>query len=1015
MDMKLKLISSMLMALTASSSAVTLPTKYTTPKDIGVINKERIEYWLEKRGELPANATAEQRQRAIENYVNIQSLKEQKLPAAISKQMYIGERTPTKGALTVKGVKVLEKQRQSANSEQTTTVKVLALLVDFPDLKHDNNRLTASDTSMYYDDYPVEHYNDLLFSTSGYEGPAGQTIESAYQFYQQESGGSLFFTGQVNGWITADNNAAHYGGNDENGDDQDVQALVLEAVTKAVSELNIDLAEFDNTDLFDVDTDGNVNEPDGIIDHVMLFHSSVGEEAGGGVLAEDAIWSHRFFVFDPDTQKPVPVPGSDILLYGYTINPIDAATGVVVHEFGHDLGLPDEYDTANGLLGSPVGDWSVMASGSWVGTPAGTRPVGFSAYARDELQRVYQGNWIDQLTIDIADLESQSINLVEAINHDDDVNQIKVLLPNEQEEFAAPFAGDYQYYSNNGNLLNNQMTFSVSVPSEAPQLQMMARWEIEVDYDYAQVLVNGEPLAGNHTKVTNQFHPEVTNFITGSSSNVDGAQGDNAWVPLTFDLTAYAGIDVEVVISYVTDEAVGGFGIAVDDINVTSGSATVYSDDAETADVATLTGFVRIGDKRDKQPHNYYIQLRSHTGTDAELGDSDYDAGVLVWYRDQNIRNNRVNAHPGEVFIGVVDADQNPIIRSGSLSGTGTQIRDAAFSQFQQSSLTGDNHLSANAVFSDKNDYSFAHQPESGIDLPVYGLRMEVTSQSADSSSATIELSNEGAAHIRNVHDGLTVELSLADVQIKAESVVTWNLGDGTELTGTTVQHTYAAAGDFDVSVSFETDAGITTLEKPLKVGEKVAGSISATSNGLNVSFEASLTGGEGNLTYRWQFGDGSDLSKSVSPDHEYEAAGTYQVTLTVTDQTAQSYSFTTEVVLAEALNVTVTRTVNNLNATFGITVSGGDENYTYAWDFGDGNTSSLAQPTHTYANAGTYNVSVTVTDGNGVTGSASTTVVATSAVVTPPSSSSGGSGGGSLGYFLFIVALITGYRRIKN
>ncbi|WP_448547117.1 immune inhibitor A domain-containing protein [Thalassotalea fusca] len=1013
--MKLKLISTLLMTLAASSSAATLPTKHTTPKDIGVINKERIEYWLEKRGELPTNATPEQRQRAIANYVNLQSLKEHKLPAAISKQLYINERTPTKGALTVKGVKVLEKQRQSANSEQTTTVKVLALLVDFPDLKHDNNRLTASDTSMYYDEYPVAHYNDLLFSTSGYAGPSGQSIESAYQFYQQESGGSLFFTGQANGWITADNNAAHYGGNDENGDDQDVQALVLEAVTKAVSELNIDLAEYDNTDLFDVDGDGNVNEPDGIIDHVMLFHSSVGEEAGGGVLAEDAIWSHRFFVFDPVSQEPVPVPGSDIKLYGYTINPIDAATGVVVHEFGHDLGLPDEYDTANGLLGSPVGDWSVMASGSWVGSPAGTRPVGFSAYARDELQRVYQGNWIDQLTIDLTDLDTQTINLVEAINHDGDVNQVKVLLPNEQVEFAAPFAGDYQYYSNSGHQLNHQMTFSVSVPSDTPQLEFMARWEIEVDYDYAQVLINGEQIAGSHTKVSNQFHPAVTNFITGLSSDVAEAQGDDAWVQLTFDLVDYAGSDVNVTIAYVTDEAAGGFGIAVDDIKVTSGSTVAYSDDAETADVATLTGFTRMGDKIDALPHNYYIQLRSHTGTDAKLGDSDYDAGVLVWYRNQNVRNNRVNAHPGEVFIGVVDADQNPIVRSGRLSGTGTQIRDAAFSQFQQSSLTGDNHLSANSVFSDKNNYSFAHQPESGIDLPIYGLRMEVTSQSADSSSATIELSNDGAANIRNVQDGLTVELSLADVQTKAGSVVTWTMGDGTELTGATVQHTYAAAGDFDVSVDYETDAGSSTLEKPLKVGEKVAGSINATINGLNVSFDADLTGGEGSLTYRWQFGDGSDLSKSVSADHDYETAGTYQVTLTVTDQTAQSYSFTTEVVLAEALNVEVTRTVNNLNATFGITVSGGDENYTYAWDFGDGNTSTLAQPTHTYANAGTYNVSVTVTDGNGVAGSASTTLIATSPVVTPPSSKSGGSGGGSLGYFLFIVAMITGYRRIKN
>ena len=49
--------------------------------------------------------------------------------------------------------------------------------------------------------------------------------------------------------------------------------------------------------------------------------------------------------------------------YDYTIEPEDGAVGVFAHEFGHDLGLPDEYDTKYTGAGEPINSWSVMSGG----------------------------------------------------------------------------------------------------------------------------------------------------------------------------------------------------------------------------------------------------------------------------------------------------------------------------------------------------------------------------------------------------------------------------------------------------------------------------------------------------------------------------------------------------------------------------------------------------------------------------------------------------------------------------
>ena len=74
----------------------------------------------------------------------------------------------------------------------------------------------------------------------------------------------------------------------------------------------------------------------------MVVHAGVGQEAGGGKLKDDAIWSHRSklgskpYAID-GTKSSVSNWGGKMAAYDYTIEPEDGAVGVFAHEYGHDL------------------------------------------------------------------------------------------------------------------------------------------------------------------------------------------------------------------------------------------------------------------------------------------------------------------------------------------------------------------------------------------------------------------------------------------------------------------------------------------------------------------------------------------------------------------------------------------------------------------------------------------------------------------------------------------------------
>lgn len=136
--------------------------------------------------------------------------------------------------------------------------------------------------------------------------------------------------------------------------------------------------------------------------------------------------------------------------------------------------------------------------------------------------------------------------------------------------------------------------------------------------------------------------------------------------------------------------------------------------------------------------------------------------------------------------------------------------------------------------------------------------------------------------------------------------------------------------------------------------------------------------------SYAWAFGDGS-TGTGATAEHSYTAAGSYDVQLTVTDGSGSTASVThTLTVTAPPANkppaATFTSTVDNLAAAFDATGSTDPDGTVsgYAWDFGDGSTGTGATTSHSYAAAGSYQVTLTVTDDDGATGQLARTITAT-------------------------------------
>lgn len=189
-----------------------------------------------------------------------------------------------------------------------------------------------------------------------------------------------------------------------------------------------------------------------------------------------------------------------------------------------------------------------------------------------------------------------------------------------------------------------------------------------------------------------------------------------------------------------------------------------------------------------------------------------------------------------------------------------------------------------------------------------------------------------------------------------------WDFGDISFGSGATTSHTYAGPGPYYACLTVTNytatgDSCKATYCDSIRFCS-VGASYTYTQSGSTVNFNGVGTG-NGVVSYLWDFGDLSPASTLPNPVHIYAPTGPYTACLIVTNVLAPGDTCRDTVCHVISLcdvNASFTSTNSCKTVTFNNT-STGTGPFTYNWDFGDLNTSSVANPVHTYAACGNYTV----------------------------------------------------------
>jgi immune inhibitor A len=517
------------------------------------------------------------------------------------------------------------------------------------------------------------------FNKAHYEEMFNGDGESFKNYYKQLSSGRYTATNTVSDWVKVPGNASTYGDNtvEDNGgswkfiDDSADAWFTQASKTMSTAEINAYLSQFDKWDRYDFNNNGNFNEPDGYIDHFQAVHAGEGEEAGAD---EDAIWSHRWYVSTGYGTTGPSVGGgnnlgggakigdSDYYIGDYTVEPENGGLGVFAHEFGHDLGLPDYYDTSGGENGTAF--WTLMSSGSWLShganAPEGEEGIGTVPGLMGPEEKLYLG-WLDYTEVNAG--ESGTYTLGPSQHTYDGADQaIKVNLPESSTpyDYATPAEGEHAWWSGRGDDLSNSMTRTVE-PSSSVTVTAKANYSIEAGYDYlyAQYSVDGGETWTN-----------VGKAIDGSSSG--------KWVGLRYSYKP-GGKESQFRFLYKTDGGYNEYGAFLDSIAIKSSTGT-FTDGAESGDNGwELDGWTAsTGSGETNAPRYYLLENRQYVGYDKTLAEGPYQFaygitapdkveffkfqdGMLVWYVDQSYTDNNVSTHAGAGQAMVVDSYPNSL------------------------------------------------------------------------------------------------------------------------------------------------------------------------------------------------------------------------------------------------------------------------------------------------------------------------------------------------------------------
>ncbi|MFS8096026.1 immune inhibitor A [Lentzea alba] len=629
----------------------------------------------------------------------------------------------------------------------------------------------VDNTTIWRPDFSRQYFQDLYFSRK-------KDANSVANFYDKQSSGRYTVNGTVSDWVKVRYNEARYGRSNgypcaDNICSSNSRELIKDAVTqwaadqkaagKTTEQIRAELAQYDEWDRYDYDADGDFNEADGYVDHFQIVHAGGDQADGDPWQGEDALWSHRGYAFKnyvngPGTNKlgGAQIGDTGIWVGDYTVQPENGGVSVFAHEYGHDLGLPDHYDTAGGSNG--VNWWSVMGQSraADVGEVPGERAPEFSAW--DKLQL----GWLDyEIAVAgqerVFELGPHEYNTAKA-------QGLVVVLPDISKSFdyGAPFAGKKMWWSEKGNDLDHSMTAPLDLRGKTTaSLSLKARYDIELDYDYLYVEASNED--GSWTQLDGTANGAPFARDSADAPAISGNSGGQ-WVDVNVSLNAYAGKNTKLRLAYRTDGALAPQGFFADEITVTADGAPVLTDGGETAGQWTTRGFRTTEGKETKTFDQFYIASNRTYQSYGKYNKTGpyrysfpdkpdfvehfpYQDGLLVSLWNTSFLDNNVSEHPGEGLILPIDANPAPLYNiEGQRWSTTIGGYDAPFGLQKSDSFTL--HVNGKAsyvrgaaaqpVFDDTKQYWFAEQPNAGVKLPAVGVGLRVVRQSG--TSMTVKL-----------------------------------------------------------------------------------------------------------------------------------------------------------------------------------------------------------------------------------------------------------------------------------
>ncbi len=619
---------------------------------------------------------------------------------------------------------------------------------------------TKDNSTVWQADFNRKHYQDLYFK---------KNAESLKTYYSTQSSGRYSVDGTVSDWVKVPYNEARYGR-----EDSGTWYLIQDAVTAWIAQqkaagqtdaqIKTALQAYDKYDRYDYDGDGDFNEPDGYIDHFQIVHAGGDEADGDPQQGEDAIWSHRWNAFLTDAGITGPaynrlggtqIGNTGIWISDYTVQPENGGLSVFVHEYGHDLGLPDAYDTSGGGDNSNE-YWTLMAQSrlNAKGEPLGTRPGDIGAWEKLQL------GWLDYEALSTH--QKKTIKMGPQEYNTKKAQGAVVVLPkkNVTKDNGAPFAGSKQFFSGSADDLANSMTADVDLTGKtSASLSAKVRYDIEKGYDYAYVQASTDGGA-NWTSLDGTINGTAIGDDTSGRPGIDGTQA--TWADLAVPLDAYAGQKIKLRLYYKTDGGLAKAGLYADNVTVEADGQPVLTDGAEDgATVFVLDGFSRVGAKTTQQFDNYYVMgHRSYVSFDKYLLTGPYNFGftntkpdwvehykyghgLLISYWDTSVGDNNTSEHAGSGRNLPIDANPEPIINiaTGAPWRARIQMYDAPFSLHKADSMTlhtrgvasyirGQN---AKPLFDDTKKYWYAELPNHGVKLPAAGVKVRVLDESGTS------------------------------------------------------------------------------------------------------------------------------------------------------------------------------------------------------------------------------------------------------------------------------------------